>query len=588
MLLGLLAIVTAGVLLAAELGLRLLGYGHPTDFFVPLGDGKTLTTNPRFGWQFTARGQATQPYPVLLAATKAPGAHRIFVVGDSAAQGTPAPAFGFVRQLEILLQGQHPGEQFEVINAAMRGINSHVARRIARDCAKHQPDLILVYLGNNEAIGLYAPEPDGFNLAAYPGLLRAREWARRTRLAQCVDAFISRRRAAVRPAEGQDAGFFRSRRMAADDPRREGVFANFRSNLGDICAAGAAAGAAVVLSTVGSNLRDFPPLASVHRPGLSAGDLAAWEQHETRGREAEAAGRIAEALTQYQTAVGLDGHYAELHFRLGRCLLASGETPAAVEHYRLARDWDALPFRATERLNEVIRETARRRQGENVTLVDVEHALAGMRREDQGLPGRRWFYEHVHYRFAGDYAVACTLLPVVVGALGLPSSSSEPLSEAACAAALAYTPWDDLQVKSAMLRLTARPPFTEQLEHSARQAAAEQAWAEESRSFELHQGAVRSLEGYRQAVGRRPADWAIRSNFAALLEAAGKHAEAAEEYAAAVHRMPVFAALRVPYAQVLARLGRPNEAIVQLEEALRLQPDLDAAKEGLKRLRAPP
>ena len=44
-----------------------------------------------------------------------------------------------------------PGGEF--VNAAMTGINSHVIREIARDCAPHDGDFWLVYASNNEVIG---------------------------------------------------------------------------------------------------------------------------------------------------------------------------------------------------------------------------------------------------------------------------------------------------------------------------------------------------------------------------------------------------------------------------------------------------
>jgi hypothetical protein len=37
--------------------------------------------------------------------------------------------------------------QFEVMNAAMRGINSHVIRVVAQECAKHEVDVFIIYMG---------------------------------------------------------------------------------------------------------------------------------------------------------------------------------------------------------------------------------------------------------------------------------------------------------------------------------------------------------------------------------------------------------------------------------------------------------
>ena len=65
---------------------------------------------------------------------------RIFVLGESAAFGDPQPAFGLPRMLQALLSRRYPAVRFEVVNAAMTGINSHVIVPIARDLARADGD----------------------------------------------------------------------------------------------------------------------------------------------------------------------------------------------------------------------------------------------------------------------------------------------------------------------------------------------------------------------------------------------------------------------------------------------------------------
>lgn len=113
-------------LVLAELALRVCGYGHPSAFLVKSADGSGYVTNASFGRQFLGDDLAGRPWPALLPARKPPGTLRIFVLGESAAMGTPDPSFGFARILEVMLRRKFPARRFEVINAAMRGINSHV------------------------------------------------------------------------------------------------------------------------------------------------------------------------------------------------------------------------------------------------------------------------------------------------------------------------------------------------------------------------------------------------------------------------------------------------------------------------------
>ena len=126
------------------------------------------------------------------------GTVRIFILGGSAAMGTPDPSFNFGQILGVMLRQQYPGVQFEVVNAAMTAINSHVTVEIARDCAAREPDLFVVYLGNNEVIGPYGPGTVFQRWSPSLSMIRASLWVKSTRLGQLLgnvaDCFRGKRR----------------------------------------------------------------------------------------------------------------------------------------------------------------------------------------------------------------------------------------------------------------------------------------------------------------------------------------------------------------------------------------------------------
>src|SRR5439155_4243275 len=233
------------ILLVLELALRVIGYGYPTDFFIESATPGFLVTNDKFAAQFFSKRNTSRPVYCRLAVQKPAGTIRIFVLGESAAMGTPDPAFAFCRILEIFLQRQFPEDSFEVVNAAMRGIDSHVVRRIALDCAKHDPDLFIVYAGNNEVVGLHGPEPGSSRISQWLPLIRTSQWLKSTKIGQLTKRLVGGR--ASSRAETQDMEFFRKKRLWAGDPRRAAVHRNFQSNLEDICRAAARAKANVVL-----------------------------------------------------------------------------------------------------------------------------------------------------------------------------------------------------------------------------------------------------------------------------------------------------------------------------------------------------
>ena len=143
------------LLVGLEVCLRLGGYGYDPNFFkrIKIGGEDWFVQNDNFSLRFFPPETARNPGPIRMAAHKAPGTFRIFILVESAAMGDPEPAFGAYRYLEMLLREKYPEIKFEIINIAFTAINSHVILPIARECAKHEGDLWIVYMGNNEMVG---------------------------------------------------------------------------------------------------------------------------------------------------------------------------------------------------------------------------------------------------------------------------------------------------------------------------------------------------------------------------------------------------------------------------------------------------
>jgi tetratricopeptide (TPR) repeat protein len=185
------------------------------------------------------------------------------------------------------------------------------------------------------------------------------------------------------------------------------VYANFQRNLADILAEGRRKDARIVVSTVGSSLKECAPFASLHRADLSDTDLAKWEKLYENGIEAQQSGRLPEAIEQYRQAAQIDDTFAELHFRWAQCCVALGQSDEAFQHFTRARDLDTLRFRCDTRLNEIIRTTAS--NGEpHIRLADAAAILQerSSPASDHGADQSHYFYEHVHLTFEGNYRLA--------------------------------------------------------------------------------------------------------------------------------------------------------------------------------------
>lgn len=561
-----------------EGGLRLFGYGYSTRFFVPSeDDGKTFTTNPKFAWQYYSKGKATAPTPVLFSKEKPAGTARIFILGESAAAGTPDPAFSFSRMLELMLQDQYPGNRFEIINAAMRGIDTHIIRTIADECADFSPDVFIVYAGNNDMIGLHSPTPGEMRLTSNIHWFRFKDSLSRLKLMQLGNSML----AGMRKTDGpkQDMEFFRRNRMAFDDPKRNQVYEHYEQNLRDISEFAEKAGARTLLCTVGANLRDFPPLASLHTANLAPDQLTQWEKLYANGGAAETARNYTAALSNFVEAARIDGHYAELFFRMGRCHDALGNLKEAQQCFALARDWDAMQFRTDGRLNAVVRSTATN-SSNRVPLVDVETMLARSLLAESGVPGRRIFQEHVHFTFEGDHQLASILLPAVADTLKLAKPSKPILSRDDCARALAYTVVDDFNVRTAVNRLTDNPPFLDQLDHAVRQLKATHDLQQVLQTI-TERETKEALAIYSAAVAARPDDWMLQFNFGNILSQLNQHAAAVPHYEAAVRKLPNQKNFRFALANTLLKAGKLSEAREHFQAILRFEPEFKPAMDGL-------
>ena len=194
--------------------------------------------------------------------------------------------------------------------------------------------------------------------------------------------------------------------VPADDPRMEKMYSHFRENLGDICEAARKSGARVILCTVASNLGDCAPFGSAHRSNLSGAETAAWEETYNAGVALEAKGDCAQAAAKYQEAARLDDHFADLHFRLGRCCRELKEFDKGREELILARDQDVLRFRADTRINRIIRDTAAGQESNGIHLLDLVRIFEEEDKAAHGAPGDDLFWDHVHMNFAGNYLLA--------------------------------------------------------------------------------------------------------------------------------------------------------------------------------------
>ena len=577
------------LLVLVELILRVVGFGHPTSFFLPreIGGKAVLVENTWFGLSYFPPAQARSPSPLVVQNPKPDGVCRIFLFGESAAMGDPRPAYGMGRCLEALLRARFPERQFEVVCVGMTAINAHGLLPIARECARCQGDLWIVYTGHNEFVG-----PFGANTVFGPAapacwIVRGYLALQRARTGQWLVALARRlNQRGNSPAAWGGMRVFLDQQVSPADPRKERVYASFRRNLEDIVRVAKRWGVPVVLSSAANNLKDCAPFASVHAPALQGTKQTEWESRFQTGQTNQQRGDFVHALGPYRAAAELSPLYAEGQFRLGQCLLATTHTDAAAQAFRRARDADALPFRASTRINQIIREVAERYAGQGVSFLDAEAMLAPL--SASRVTGDEVFLEHVHLNFEGNYQVARALAEKAVtalprGLLGRQNPSWEDPAD--CARDLALTDWNRCTILEDIEQRLTDAPFTNQADHAVSLRKLEEGLTEcKDRLRGPAIGAAHLT--YQQAIQRRPGDHWLHHNYAEFLTAIRDLAQATEQMRIVCGLIPQHQAVHFQLGRLLARQGRFDEAAEALAVALAVRPGSGNVYVELGRARA--
>jgi Tfp pilus assembly protein PilF len=542
------------VLGALEGALRLAGYGTPTELFIAEGPSGSYRTNPDFTAPFIPAAFGIQPLPFRIAKRKPAGTLRVFVVGESAAQGIPEPDFGFAARLRADLRAQFPERSVELYNLGITAIDSHVVLRAVRQAAAFEPDLFVVYMGNNEVVGPYGPGCAYLPAAPPLALIRASVWVRGTRTGQLLSALLARlSRPGAQSREWKGMETFAESSVRGGDPRLEAVYANFSRNLRDLLAAARRSGARVVLSTVVANLRDNAPFISRHRPDLSPEEEKAWTAAYQAGVVASDLDDPATALANFREAARIDPQFAEVAFRMADLAESAGDAASARRGYLDALQWDALRFRPDTRINEIIRAAAGT-AGDGVLLVDAAGELGAAPESAAPCPGRALFLDHVHFTWEGNGRMARLLDAACLRQLAPPGTPvPAALDPGAAAAALGYTPDIRLKTLRTMVELRLRPPFTGQFTFSEDQATLRREVGRTEAALSAEGARASARAAVEEAFRRDPQNPALAAHLAELEAEAGHPGAASEAMAQAASLEPGSAGLTVARARLLAR-----------------------------------
>jgi tetratricopeptide (TPR) repeat protein len=572
-------IAPALVLALLELILRVAGFGYPTGAFVrsEVNGRPVYCSNSKFGWRFFPPEFARELSPLVVPADKADNTYRIFVLGESAANGDPDPSYCFGRMLRVMLRKEYPSVNFEVSTVAMAAINSHAIVQIAKDCAPLKPDLFVVYMGNNEVTGPYGAGTVFSPLSKSLFLIRTGIAIKATRLGQLMIRLVGVMSDGVeRPKIYGGLDVFLGKQIRRDDEQMRFVYSHFQRNLEDIVRIAQKAGARTIVSTIAVNLKDCPPFASLHRPNLDEQQRKQFDSIYQNGIKLEKAGDFKDAIENYLAAARIDDSYAELQFRLGRCQWNLGQFEEARGSYTCAKELDTLRFRADSGINGIIRRFGAGKADQGIYFVDAADVFE--QKSPHNLPGFEFFYEHVHFNFSGNYLLARTvfdrveeILPPAV-LLRKSEAAGGPPSEDECAELATFTNYDNYRVTQKCLTIISGEPFVNQAYHDEIMDV----WRQKAERLKdgIGPDAInKALEQYEQAIKRDSTDRLLRLNYARLLLVGKKDTHAAaEQYRLITEQIPDDHQVLTSLASTEMSPGNIDSALKHATRAVEIMP----------------
>lgn len=357
-----LVLIPVMIIVLLEVFLRTIDYGYDLDQWLDAGQGKYII-NPNIGRRYFPSGDFT-PNTIedVFDQQKKTNSFRVFVLGGSSAQGFPFNPMGsFSRYIRKRLELAYPETKIEVVNIGMTAVNSYTVLDLLPGVLDQDPDLILVYAGHNEyygALGVGSVQSFGssqtlINLVLYLNSFKVTQLVRNS-INSISSLFISGGSASSGTLMSRMA---KEKYILLNSEVFNSGIQQFQKNLTDILQLVKDKGISIVLGKLVSNLKDQKPFISVNTPNYKTADQVFSEAEVELNEE------------NYLKADSL---------------------------FRLAKELDALRFRAPQEMNDMIDDLS---QKFNIATVQID-AIFDTASPD-GIVGDNLIVDHLHPNVEG-------------------------------------------------------------------------------------------------------------------------------------------------------------------------------------------
>ncbi len=336
---------------------------------------------------------------------------RIFCVGGSTTYGRPYDdSTSFCGWLRELLPVADSSQDWELINAGGISYASYRVSALMEELAEYEPDLFIVYCGQNEFLERRTYSKIIDMPASVRGigavLSRTRTYSGITRLVRSsnkeADDAPEKLDGEVNAILDQSVGLDDYER---DEELESQVLDHYRYNMARIVDIARSSGARVLFVSPASNLRNCSPFKSQHRDGLGKDQKKQWEALMESARAKVDSKDFQNALTDLDQALEIDDQYAHAHYLRGRILEGLEKFDEAKTAYQRALDEDVCPLRSLSSMPGIVSEIASDRE---VPLVDFTSMIE--EKSPHGIPGEELFLDHVHPTIDGHRMLALAIV----------------------------------------------------------------------------------------------------------------------------------------------------------------------------------
>ena len=388
------------ILLLLELTLRLSSFGNEYPLFVEKPVSKTQQTlylqpnskviNRYFSDEKLA--PKVSPDTVYFKKEKSEDSFRIFIQGGSTAAGFPYGRWGSLQgMLEQRFKRLYPNKEIEIINTAMAAVNSYTLLDFVEEIIEQKPDLILIYAGHNEYLGIMGV---GSAFAAKGGRfatlmhLKLKDW----RLYQLLQKLYSFAMSSEVEPDKSNKTLMSQVAKEKEIPLNSDLYqqgiVQFTDNMALILQKYQSAGIPVVLGNLVSNESGQVPFSSIENIDWQKVTSSLNKVHTLREVE-----RLNNKLSVVKNA--------ENYYQLAMNLQLSGRFKEAKQAFVLAKDNDLLRFRAPSEFSVIIKSLAKQY---GAGLVDVQAMFD--KNSVTGIIGNKLILEHLHPTVEGYFLLA--------------------------------------------------------------------------------------------------------------------------------------------------------------------------------------